>query len=56
MSRPAIRAVLREATLAAFDDAVATLDGNASESIENRSATELNPPELSGPFLARYAG
>lgn len=56
MSRPAIRAVLREATLAAFDDAVATLDGNASESIENRSDAELNPPELSEPFLARYAG
>ena len=35
---------------------VSVTDSDASESIENRSAAELNPPELSGPFLARYAG
>lgn len=28
MSRPAIRALVREATLAAFDDAVATLEAS----------------------------
>ncbi|MDT3330714.1 DUF4303 domain-containing protein [Microbacterium aquilitoris] len=33
---------------------VSVTDSDETEAIENRSARELNPPELSGRFLSRY--
>ncbi|MFI8631372.1 DUF4303 domain-containing protein [Microbacterium sp. NPDC077663] len=35
---------------------VSVTDGDEREAVENLSATELNPPEVSGPFLRRYDG
>lgn len=35
---------------------VSVTDSDATTSVEGRSAAELNLPELSEPFLARYAG
>lgn len=35
---------------------VSVTDSDEAESIEDRSAAELNPPDLSGPFLRRHQG